>query len=176
MRRASQPTDGGPFTMRRALITGISGQDGSYLAEYLLDLGYQVHGLVRREPQTIRWLKSIGDRIEWTYGDMRDTASLEVAFQKAWPDELYNLAGQAFVPTSWECPAETFDINVGGLARLLRMVEREKSGTRIYQASSSEMLGNFDGFCDEYTPLNPSSPYGASKMAAHKLIHVYRNR
>jgi len=91
--------------MKKALITGISGQDGSYLAEYLLSLGYQVFGLVRREPNTMRWLEPIRGRIELLYGDMRDTQSLEVAFYKAWPDEVYNLAGQVFVPTSWECPA-----------------------------------------------------------------------
>ena len=104
--------------MKKALITGISGQDGSYLAEYLLELGYSVYGMVRRETATMRWLSPIQDKIEILYADMRDTASLEVAFAKASPDEVYNLAGQVFVPTSWQIPAETFDINVGGLARL----------------------------------------------------------
>jgi len=162
--------------MKSALITGISGQDGSYLAEYLLDLGYQVWGLVRRDPASIRWLKPIFSRIEIVYGDLRDTESLAVAFQKAWPDEVYNLAGQVFVPTSWEIPAETFDINVGGLARLLQIAERTKRDTRIYQASSSEMMGNWDGLCDEQTPLRPTSPYGTSKLAAHRLAEVYRQR
>jgi GDPmannose 4,6-dehydratase len=162
--------------MKRALITGISGQDGSYLAEYLLQLGYQVFGIVRREPGTMRWLAAIQDRIELLYGDLRDAQSLEVAFQKSWPDELYNLAGQVFVPTSWECPAETFDANVGGLARLLSIVERRKSDTRVYQASSSEMYGNTDGFCGENTRLQPTSPYGISKTAAHRLAEVYRAR
>src|SRR5947207_5763547 len=144
---ASQATDGGPFIMRRALITGISGQDGSYLAEYLLDLGYEVHGLVRREAQSVRWLEPIRQRLELLYGDMRDAVSLEVAFRKAWPEEIYNLGGQTFVPSSWEHPAETFDINVGGLARLLNIVQREKPDTRGYQASSSEVFGNVDGVC-----------------------------
>lgn len=162
--------------MKKALITGISGQDGSYLAEYLLSTGYQVYGLVRREPQTTRWLESIHRRIELVYGDLRDATSLEVAFRKAWPDEVYNLAGQVFVPTSWELPAETFDINVGGLARLLQVVEREKPDTRVYQASSSEMFGNVNGLCDESTPLSPASPYGVSKMAAHRLCQIYRER
>ena len=112
--------------MKRALITGVSGQDGSYLAEYLLELGYEVFGLIRREPGSLRWLQPIQDRIELLYGDMRDAASLGVAFHKAWPDEVYNLAGQVFVPTSWEIPEETFDINVGGLTRLLRIVESER--------------------------------------------------
>jgi GDPmannose 4,6-dehydratase len=162
--------------MKKALITGISGQDGSYLAEYLLELGYQVYGLVRRENGTMRWLNPIQDRIEILYGDMRDTASLEVAFAKAAPDEVYNLAGQVFVPTSWQIPAETFDINVGGLARLLNIIERQKRDTRIYQASSSEMYGNLDGLRNENTGLAPTSPYGVSKTAAHKLCEVYRAR
>jgi len=162
--------------MKRALITGISGQDGSYLAEYLLQLGYEVYGLVRREPQSMRWLEPIRDQIELLYGDMRDATSLEVAFRKAWPDEVYNLAGQVFVPTSWECPAETFDINVGGLARLLKIIAEQKPETRIYQASSSEMFGNADEVCTEHTSMNPTSPYGASKMAAHRLLAVYRGR
>jgi GDPmannose 4,6-dehydratase len=107
---------------------------------------------------------------------MRDAESLAVAFQKAWPDEVYNLAGQVFVPTSWEVPAETFDINVGGLVRLLQIVERTKRNTRVYQASSSEMVGNWDGLVDEQTPLRPTSPYGTSKLAAHRLADVYRQR
>ena len=123
--------------MKKALITGISGQDGSYLAEYLLELGYQVFGLVRREPGSMRWLQSISHHLELVYGDLRDATSLEVAFRKSWPDEVYNLAGQVFVPASWECPAQTLDINVGGLARILQIVEREKPDTRVYQASSS---------------------------------------
>ncbi|HVA01139.1 MAG TPA: GDP-mannose 4,6-dehydratase [Terriglobia bacterium] len=162
--------------MKKALITGISGQDGSYLAEYLLDLGYEVWGLVRREPAALRWLEQIAHRIEFVYGDLRDGESLAVAFQKAWPDEVYNLAAQVFVPTSWECPAETFDINVGGFARLLQIVERQKPDTRVYQASTSEMFGNVGAMCTEQTPFRPMSPYGTSKMAAHRLAEVYRNR
>ena len=117
--------------MKKALITGISGQDGSYLAEYLLELGYRVYGLVRRESGSMRWLGPIQDKIEILYADMRDTASLEVAFTKASPDEVFNLAGQVFVPTSWQIPAETFDINVGGLARLLNIIERHKPGPHL---------------------------------------------
>lgn len=163
-------------TMKSALITGISGQDGSYLAEYLLERGYQVWGLVRRDPASMQWLETIRRSIEVVYGDLRDTESLGVAFQKAWPDEVYNLAAQVFVPTSWEHPAETFDINVGGLARLLQIIERTKPDTRIYQASTSEMVGNFEGTCNEQTPLRPTSPYGTSKLAAHRLVGVYRQR
>lgn len=162
--------------MKTALITGISGQDGTYLAEYLLELGYRVYGLVRRESATMRWLQPIQDKIELLYGDMRDAVSLEVAFAKAFPDEVYNLAGQVFVPTSWHIPAETFDVNVGGLARILNVVERLKPDTRVYQASSSEMYGNLNGLRNEETPLDATSPYGVSKTAAHRLCHVYRAR
>ena len=159
--------------MKSALITGISGQDGSYLAEYLLELGYQVWGMVRRDPASTRWLQPILSRIEIVYGDLRDAESLAVAFQKAWPDEVYNLAGQVFVPTSWEVPAETFDINVGGLLRLLQIVERTKRDARVYQASSSEMVGNWDGLCDAQTPLRPTSPYGVSKLAAEQYCRAF---
>jgi GDPmannose 4,6-dehydratase len=162
--------------MKKALITGISGQDGSYLAEFLLELGYRVYGMVRRESGTMRWLGNVQDQIEFLYADMRDAASLEVAFAKASPDEVYNLAGQVFVPTSWQMPAETFDINVGGLARLLNIIERQKPDTRIYQASSSEMYGNLNGLRNEQTALAPTSPYGVSKTAAHRLCEVYRAR
>ena len=162
--------------MKKALITGISGQDGSYLAEYLLELGYRVYGLVRREAGTMRWLGEMQEQIELLYADMRDPASLEIAFAKASPDEVYNLAGQVFVPTSWQVPAETFDINVGGLARLLNIIERQKPDTRMYQASSSEMYGNLNGLRNEQTALAPTSPYGVSKTAAHHLCEVYRER
>lgn len=162
--------------MRTALITGISGQDGSYLAEYLVGLGYAVYGLIRREAETLRWLQPVKDKIELIYGDMRDPLSLAVAFRKAWPDEVYNLAAQVFVPTSWERPGETFDVNVGGLAALLQIVERQKPETRLYQASSSEMFGNADGQLNEEATLNPTSPYGVSKLAAHRLVQIYRER
>ena len=103
--------------MKRALVTGISGQDGSCLAEYLLGLGYEVFGLIRRDPHSIRWLGRIVDRVELLSGDLRDLASLEIAFQKARPDEVYNLRGQVFVPTRWQIPEETFNINVEGLSQ-----------------------------------------------------------
>ncbi|HLI29595.1 MAG TPA: GDP-mannose 4,6-dehydratase [Terriglobia bacterium] len=162
--------------MKTALITGISGQDGSYLAEYLLGLGYRVYGLVRRDPETMQWLRPVQNQIELVYGDLRDATSLTVALQKAWPDELYNLAAQVFVPASWQQCPETFDINTGGFARILQVVERQKPDTRIYQASSSEMFGNADGALNETTPLNPTSPYGISKLAAHRLVAAYRSR
>ncbi|MGH7347308.1 MAG: GDP-mannose 4,6-dehydratase, partial [Candidatus Rokuibacteriota bacterium] len=162
--------------MTTALVTGITGQDGSYLAEHLVDLGYRVFGLVRRDPGPMSWLAPIADRIELLHGDLRDEASLDAAFQRAWPDEVYNLAGQTSVPRSWERPDQTLDINVGGLARLLHIVERRRPDARLYQASSSDVFGNVDGRCDETTPLCPTSPYGISKMAAHRLCDAYRRR
>ena len=168
--------------MKKALVTGILGQDGSYLAEHLLGLGYKVFGLIRRAPfsnaHAARWmLRNLWkDRIEFLYGDMRDEASLRAAIRKAWPDEIYNLAGQVYVPLSWEMPEHTFDVNVGGLSRLLKIIEKEKRDTRIYQASSSEMYGNHAGACDDTTPMAPTSPYGISKYASHRLIGLYRGR
>jgi GDPmannose 4,6-dehydratase len=162
--------------MKKALITGLSGQDGSYLAEYLLRLGYSVYGLIRRKSELMGSSSQSQRQIELLYGDMRDPVSLEVAFAKAAPDEVYNLAAQAFVPASWLDPADTLDINVGGLARLLNIVERLKPDTRVYQASSSEIYGNLNGLRNEETPLHPTTPYGVSKAAAHKLCEVYRRR
>jgi GDPmannose 4,6-dehydratase len=138
--------------------------------------GYEFYGLVRRAPNASPWLQKNCSRIEFIYGDLRDSVSIEVAFRKAWPDEVYNLGGQVFVPSSWELPSETFDINVGGLARLLQIIERQKPDTRLYQASSSEMYGNVDGQCSEVTPFNPLSPYGSSKVAAHQLVGIYRRK
>ena len=162
--------------MKRALITGIAGQDGSYLAEYLLGLGYQVFGLVRRDPELIPNALPLLGKVEFLYGDMVDEMSLVSAIQRSWPDEVYNLAGQVFVPTSWLKPAETFDVNTGGLARLLRVLEEMKTDARVYQASTSEMYGNIDGPCDEDTVMAPNSPYGTSKLAAHELCRVYQDR
>ena len=162
--------------MKTALVTGIRGQDGSYLAEHLVALGYKVYGLVRSDTEPPSWLAPIAHRVELVPGDMRDDASLESAFDKARPDEVYNLAGQTSVPTSWQMPEQTFDVNVGGLARLLEIVERRRPNTRLYQASSADMFGNVDGRCHELTPLRPTSPYGISKMAAHQLCEAYRRR
>lgn len=157
--------------MKKALITGVCGQDGSHLAEYLLSLGYEVHGITRGMTYE-NFVKGVTYHI----ADMRDVVTLENAFRKAWPDELYNLAGQVFVPTSWNKPEETFDINVNGLARLFRIIEGLKEDTRLYQASSSEMFGNAEGSLNERSPMQPMSPYGASKHAAHELVRIYRNR
>lgn len=159
--------------MKKALITGIGGQDGSLLAEHLLKLGYEVHGIARGLVyENLKFLSSVTIHVS----DMRDKVSLENVFRKVWPDEVYNLAGQVFVPTSWTQPEETFDVNVGGLTRMLNIIWELKRNTRLYQASSSEMYGNRSGALNEDSPMNPTSPYGVSKHAAHQIAGIYRER
>ena len=169
--------------VKTALITGIGGQDGSYLAAYLLKLGYRVHGTVRRNDfQQDNLPADLVNRVRFHYADLRDELSLEIVMRRVHPDEIYNLAGQTFVPPSWTHPAETFDVNVGGLARILKMVDHIDKKIKVYQASSSEMFGNLMHVgqrvtaIDETAPMVPVSPYGASKLAAHKLVDVYRQR
>lgn len=168
--------------MKTALITGILGQDGTYLTEHLLSLGYNVFGLLRKAPSAstfgAKWLAHTTwkNRVEFLYGDVRDEQSLRSAIRRSWPNEIYNLAGQVFVPVSWEFPEETFNVNTGGLARILKIVEAIKKDTRVYQASSSEMYGNHEGACTDETPMHPTSPYGVSKFAAHRLVNLYRDR
>ncbi len=168
--------------MKKALITGAIGQDGSYLTEHLLKLGYQVYGMIRKPPHSNHWAidwmmnKAWGDRVGYIYGDMRDEISLRNAIQKSWPDEIYNLAGQVFVPLSWDEPDTTFDVNTGGLARILKIVEQVKKDAKVYQASTSEMFGNHEGACTDETEMRPRSPYGISKLAAHRLVALYRDR
>ena len=162
--------------MKRALITGIAGQDGSYLAEYLLGKGYQVSGIVRSEVTAAENLKNVMGRVQLLYGDLTDQLSLLAAVRKSEPDEIYNIAGQPFIPNSWMSPYETTNVNVGGVARLLDIIERTDRRIRFYQASSSEMFGNQHGPCDEDTAFMPKSPYGVSKLAAHHLCRVYREK
>ncbi len=168
--------------MKTALITGALGQDGSYLTEYLLKLGYRVYGLIRKPPHSnpwaIEWMmnKVWNDRVSYIYGDMRDEISLKNAVQKSWPDEIYNFAGQVFVPLSWDEPGPTFDVNTAGLARILKIVEQMKRDTKVYQASTSEMFGNHEGTCTDETDMRPKSPYGISKLAAHRLVSLFRDR
>lgn len=168
--------------MKKALITGALGQDGSYLTEYLAKQGYQVSGLIRKSPFSSSWAtdwmlnKTMDGRIGFIYGDVRDEMSLRNAIQKSWPDEIYNFAGQVFVPLSWQSPEVTMDVNVGGLARLLKVVEQVKPDARVYQASTSEMFGNHEGACTDETEMWPTSPYGVSKLAAHRLVGLYRSR
>jgi GDPmannose 4,6-dehydratase len=155
--------------MKKALITGCCGQDGSYLAEHLLRLGYEVHGLAKG-----LCYENVTAGVTVHVGDLRDAVGLENIFRKVWPNEVYNLGGQVFVPTSWRHSEETFDVNVGGLTRLLEIVDRLKQDTKVYQASSSEMFGNVGGVLNEHSPMHPVSPYGVSKLAAHHMVHVYR--
>lgn len=157
--------------MKKAIITGCLGQDGSYMAEQLLALGYEVHGIVRGVSSAAHHYVQ---GVTYHIGDMRDKLSLENIFRKVWPDEVYNFAGQVFVPTSWTNPEATFDVNVCGLTRILSIVDSLKRDTKVYQASSSEMYGNVGGSLNESSPMKPVSPYGISKLAAHKLAEVYR--
>lgn len=161
--------------MKTALITSL-GQDGSYLAEHLLDLGYRVFATIRSQQQVKWWVHPLIGRVDFVHADLRDEMSLRTAILKSWPDEIYNLAGQVFVPLSWQMPAETMDVNAAGLLRILKVVEEIKRDTRVYQASTSEMFGEVDGPCSVDTPFTPRSPYGVSKVAAHGLVRLYRER
>lgn len=163
---------------KRALITGISGQDGSYLAELLLGKGYEVYGFVRRSGfESFERIKHIKDRICFVQGDLTDQSSIDAAIKKTRPDEIYNLASQSFIPLSWEHPVLTADINATGVARLLESIRKFKPDARFYQASSSEMFGNATKSPqDENTPFNPRNPYGAAKVYAYWLTKNYREK
>ena len=161
---------------KTALITGITGQDGSYLAELLLEKGYEVYGLVRRlsTPNTTN-IDHILDQIHLTEGDLLDQTSLNNAVKEIQPDELYNLAAQSFVGTSWTQPVLTGEITGLGACRIFEAVRRECPKTRVYQASSSEMFGKVQETPqNEKTPFYPRSPYGCAKLYAHWLAVNYR--
>ncbi len=161
---------------KRALITGITGQDGSYLAEFLLGKGYEVSGLVRRT-STINYerIKHIQDQVELISGDMLDQTSLIAALQESQPDEVYNLAAQSFVPASWKQPVFTGDVTALGVTRLLDAIRQVNPKIRFYQASSSEIFGKVQEVPQrETTPLYPRSPYGAAKAYGHLITINYR--
>lgn len=165
---------------KRALITGITGQDGSYLAEHLLGLGYEVWGLLRRtslEPMLrIRELTS-SKAFHLCYGNMRDSASLARALEKSRPDEIYNLAAQSDVGISFLCPEETAEVNYLGVARLVNEATRIVPSVRIYQASTSEMFGRTPPPQNERSPFSPVSPYSIAKLKAHEdFVCGYRER
>ena len=128
--------------MKRALITGVTGQDGSYLAEFLLKKGYDVFGMVRRSSSpNLNRVEHIKDRLKFIQGDLTDQSSLDEAIRTVKPDEVYNLAAQSFVPVSWNQPALTGDVTGLGVARMLEAIRKNKPDAKFYQASSSEMFG-----------------------------------
>jgi len=161
---------------RSALVTGITGQDGSYLAELLLDKGYEVHGLVRRAstPSDER-IAHLGDRVKLVVGDMSDTPSLLDVMEEAQPDEVYNLAAQSFVGDSWRQPLYTADVDGLGVTRLLEAIRRVKPSARFYQAATSEMYGKVHEVPQsETTPFHPRSPYGVAKVYGFYITINYR--
>ncbi|MCC7446159.1 MAG: GDP-mannose 4,6-dehydratase [Anaerolineae bacterium] len=164
------------MTRKRALITGITGQDGSYLAEFLLEKDYEVFGLVRRT-STLNFarIKHIQDHITLISGDMSDQTSLQNALMQAQPEEVYNLAAQSFVQTSWGQPVFTGDVTALGVTRLLDAIRYVNKDTRFYQASSSELFGKVQEVPQrETTPFYPRSPYGVAKLYGHWITVNYR--
>lgn len=161
---------------KRALITGITGQDGSYLAELLLEKGYEVFGLVRRSSTvSLERVQHIEDRITILSGDLLDQNSLLAAFEEARPDEVYNLAAQSFVPASWSQPVLTGEATGIGVMRVLEAVRHVSPEARFYQASSSEMFGKVkEAPQSERTPFYPRSPYGVAKVYGHYITVNYR--
>ena len=161
---------------KRALITGITGQDGSYLAEFLLGMGYEVFGLVRRTSMyTFERIRHIQDQIQLIPGDMSDQTSLHYALTLARPDEVYNLAAQSFVQTSWHQAVFTGDVTALGVTRMLDAIRTVNPEIRFYQASSSEMFGKVQAVPQrEDTPFYPRSPYGVAKVYGHWITVNYR--
>jgi len=161
---------------RTALVTGITGQDGSYLAELLLEKGYRVVGLVRRSStERHERIAHLVDRLELVQGDLLDSSSLMRTVDAAQPDEIYNLAAQSFVPTSWAQPVLTAEFTAVGVTRLLEAVRQVKPDARFYQASSSEMFGLVrESPQKESTPFHPRSPYGVAKVYGHWATVNYR--
>ncbi|HLE73935.1 MAG TPA: GDP-mannose 4,6-dehydratase [Anaerolineales bacterium] len=162
--------------MPTALITGITGQDGSYLADLLLEKGYRVVGMFRRSSTvTFERIEHIQDEISLEQGDLHDQSSLVDILERYQPDEIYNLAAQSFVPTSWQQPVLTGDVTALGVTRLLEAIRQVKPGARFYQASSSEMFGRVvETPQNEKTPFYPRSPYGVAKAYGHWITVNYR--
>ena len=160
----------------RALITGITGQDGSYLAELLLEKGYEVHGMVRRaSTESFERIAHLVDRVNLVQADLLDQSSLVEALQDSEPQEVYNLGAQSFVPTSWRQPVLTAEFTAVGVTRLLEAIRRVNPDIRFYQASSSEMFGKVREVPqNERTPFYPRSPYGVAKVYGHFITINYR--
>jgi GDPmannose 4,6-dehydratase len=161
---------------KRAIITGITGQDGSYLAEVLLEHGYEVTGIVRRSSSPNLWrIEHLLDRIVLRPADLLDQLSLVRIIQDVRPHELYNLAAMSFVPASWDQPLLTGEFNAMGVTRMLEAIRQVDAGIRLYQASSSEMYGRVREVPQtEVTPFYPRSPYGVSKVFGHYITVNYR--
>lgn len=162
--------------MKTALVTGITGQDGSYLAEFLLEKGYRVVGMTRRSStDSNERIEHLGERLELIQGDLLDQASLTTAIQTIKPTEIYNLAAQSFVPTSWNQPVLTGEFTGLGVTRILEAIRQTDPSVRFYQASSSEMFGKVrESPQTELTPFHPRSPYGVAKAYGHFLTVNYR--
>jgi len=162
--------------MKKALITGITGQDGSYLAELLLEKGYEVHGIMRRKSVVDYGnVEHIKDKLNLIYGDMTDVISLIRAMNISQADEVYNLAAQSFVATSWEQPIATTAIDAEGVVNMLEAIRTVKPEARFYQASTSEMFGLVQETPQkESTPFYPRSPYGVAKLYGHWITKNYR--
>ncbi len=164
---------------KKALITGITGQDGAYLASFLLEKGYEVFGLVRRTSNGDfnSGLKKIIDKINLVTGDLLDESSCDSAIRDTMPDEIYNLAAQSFVGSSWATPSYVFGVNALGVVNLLEAVRKNKPDAKFYQASTSEMFGKSaekEYPQNENTRFHPQSPYGVAKVAAHYAVINYR--
>jgi GDPmannose 4,6-dehydratase len=160
---------------RRALITGVTGQDGSYLAELLLEKGYEVHGMIRRaSTESVERIQHLVGRITLIQADLLDQNSLIGALREARPAEVYNLAAQSFVPTSWRQPVLTAEFTAVGVTRMLEAIRAVDPQVRFYQASSSEMFGKADPPQNETTPFHPRSPYGVAKVYGHHITVNYR--
>jgi GDPmannose 4,6-dehydratase len=160
----------------RALITGITGQDGSYLADLLLEKGYEVYGMVRRSSvEKLDRIEHIRDRVKFVQADLLDQLSIISAIRQADPDEVYNLAAMSFVPTSWSQPVLTGEFTAIGVTRMLEAIRLVNKNIKFYQASSSEMFGKVrQNPQNENTPFHPRSPYGVAKVYGHYITVNYR--